>query len=210
MNEPGQHSENMKTENLKPISAFQDFSVSACSPAAIYDCWNTIGVEGNGSCQELRKYVHCRNCPVYSTAGLQLLERPLTVDYRREQTEHYATRKKLTTPAKLSVVIFRLGSEWFALPTQVFQEVSERRPMHTLPHRRRGIALGLVNVRGELLVCASLARLLGFEERRPLGIRPGQVELLLVVNWRENRLAFPVDEVQRVQRFQQDELREAP
>ena len=40
-------------------------------------CWNEIGVQGNGSCPELRKVIHCRNCPVYSKAGVQLLDRPL-------------------------------------------------------------------------------------------------------------------------------------
>ena len=35
------------------------------------------------------------------------------------------------------------------------------RLIHSLPHRRQGIVLGLVNVRGELLICVSLARLLG-------------------------------------------------
>src|SRR2546422_1979826 len=37
-------------------------------------------------------------------------------------------------------------------------EVAERRVIHSLPHRRTGIVLGVVNVRGELLVCVSLGR----------------------------------------------------
>lgn len=175
----------------------------------IHDCWNRIGVEGNGTCQELLRYVHCRNCPVYSAAGLRLLDRRLTSDYRREQTEHYAARKKLTTPAKISVLIFRLGLEWFALPSLALQEVAENRPMHSLPPRRRSVAIGLVNVRGELLVCASLSRLLGLNETHGVPAR-GPLPLLLVATWDGSRVAFPVDEVQRIQRFRQDELREAP
>jgi chemotaxis-related protein WspD len=93
------------------------------SPAQIHDCWNTIGITGNGSCRELLRFVHCRNCPVYSAAATELLDRPLTDDYRHEAAEHYAREKKLTTPAKTSVVIFRVASEWLALPTQVFQEI---------------------------------------------------------------------------------------
>ncbi len=175
----------------------------------IHDCWNRIGVEGNGSCQELVRYVHCRNCPVYSAAGLRLLDRRLTSDYRREQTEHYAVRKKLTAPAKVSVLIFRLGQEWFALPSHALQEVAENRPMHSLPPRRRSVAIGLVNVRGELLVCASLSRLLGMDETHGAPVR-GQLPLLLVATWNGSRVAFPVDEVQRIHRFGQDELRDAP
>jgi len=179
------------------------------SEVRVFDCWNTIGVEGNGSCGELVKFVHCRNCPVYSAAGLQLLNRPLSPDYRAEQTAHYATRKKLTTPARVSVVIFRLESETFALPTAAFQEVAERRPQHSLPHRARSLALGLVNVRGELLVCASLARLLGVPEAATRS-RRGQLDRLLVASWNGQRVAFPVDEVFGIHRFQQDEVREAP
>ena len=37
--------------------------------AAIDDCWNRIGVRGDGSCPELKQYVHCRNCPVYSAGA---------------------------------------------------------------------------------------------------------------------------------------------
>jgi len=177
--------------------------------ATVFDCWNTIGVEGNGSCGELLKFVHCRNCPVYSAAGLQLLNRPLAPAYRAEQTAHYATRKKLTAPARVSVVIFRLESECFALPTQAFQEVAERRPQHSLPHRARSIALGIVNVRGELLVCASLGRLLGVVENTPRN-RRGQLDRLLVASWNGQRVAFPVDEVFGIHRFQQDEVRAAP
>ena len=175
----------------------------------VFDCWNTIGVEGNGSCGELVKFVHCRNCPVHAAAAMQLLNRPLASDYRAEQTAHYAARKKLTTPARLSVVIFRLEAECFALPAQVFQEVAERRPQHSLPHRARSIALGIVNIRGELLVCASLTRLLGVPETAPRNQR-ALMDRLLVANWNGHRVAFPVDEVFGIHRFQQDELRESP
>ena len=121
------------------------------APAQVYDCWKTIGVEGNGTCRELPGFIHCRNCPVYSAAGLQLLNRPLPADYRREWTEHFAQKQKLSTPLKTSALIFRIDREWLALPTHAFQEVAERRAIHTLPHRRQGIVLGLVNIRGELL-----------------------------------------------------------
>jgi chemotaxis-related protein WspD len=129
----------------------------------VHDCWRVIGVQGNGSCAELQQFVHCRNCPVYSAAALQLLDRPLWPEYLREHTRHYAEARRPATPARLSLLVFRLAHEWLALPTVAFQEVVERRFIHSLPHRRQGIVLGLVNVRGELIVCVSLARLLGLE-----------------------------------------------
>ena len=127
----------------------------------IQDCWNTIGVGGNHSCRELTRHIHCHNCPIYSAAAAQFLDRPLTPDYRREWTDHFAREKKIATPAKTSAIIFRISGEWLGMPTQAFQEIAERRSLHSLPHRRRGIVLGIVNIRGELLICASIGKLLG-------------------------------------------------
>jgi len=78
---------------------------------AIYACWNEIGVYGDSRCPELQRFVHCRNCPVYSNAGVQLLNRALPADYRRERTEHFALEKKLTTPKKTSALLFRISAE---------------------------------------------------------------------------------------------------
>jgi chemotaxis-related protein WspD len=159
---------------------------------------------------------------VYSAAGLQLLDRPFPADYRRERAEHYAGAKRVTQPARLSVVIFRLANEWLALPTTAFQEVAEHRRMHSLPHRRQGLVLGLVNVRGELLICASVARLLGLdsEVRGPRSEVSGPTSnprlptsvfgRLLVTSWNGLRLALPVDEVHGIQRLPKDELKTPP
>jgi len=178
--------------------------------APVHDCWSTIGVNGNGTCRELLRFVHCRNCPVYSAAGIQLLDRPLTADYRRERTAHYAQTKQLSQPAWTSLVLFRLGQEWLALPTPTFQEVAERRPVHSLPHRQRGIVLGLVNVRGELLVCVSLAGLLRLETPASDHARCVVYDRLLVANWDGHRMVFPVDEVQGVHRVRGDVMKDPP
>lgn len=183
---------------------------SATAPVAVHDCWNQIGVEGNHTCRELARHVHCHNCPVYSAAAAQFLDRPLPPDYRREWTEHFAGEKRLATPARISAVIFRLGGEWLALPTQAFQEIAERRAMHSLPHRRRAIVLGIVNVRGELLICASLGRLLGLESAGLQKRARAVFDRLLVADWNGQRFAFPVDEVHGVHRFHQEDLREPP
>ena len=71
--------------------------------------------------------------------------------------------------------------------------------------------LGLANIRGELLICVTLGRLLGVEqkdqrERSSLAA----YDRLMVVNWDDSRLAFPVDEVPGIHRFQAQELKEAP
>lgn len=174
------------------------------------DCWNRIGVHGNQSCPELARHFHCHNCPVYSAAAAQFLDRPFTADYRRDWTAHFALEKQIATPAKTSAVIFRIAGEWLAMPTQAFQEIAERRTMHSLPHRRRGVVHGIVNIRGELLICASLGRLLGLESH---ALQPRQLTTfnrLLVAEWNAQRFAFPVDEVHGVHRFHSADLREPP
>ena len=174
------------------------------------DCWSRIGVAGDGSCVELQKHFHCRNCPVYAAAGAQLLERSLSNDYRREWALHFARPKSTLAPGAISVVLFRVGSEWLALPTSSFLEVAEMRKVHSIPHRRKGTLLGLVNVRGELVVCLSLARVLGLQHAAKADGERTIYERLLVASWESHRVVFPVDEVHGVHRFDPDQLREPP
>jgi chemotaxis-related protein WspD len=141
---------------------------------------------------------------------VQFLDRPIAPDYRREWTAHFAREKRIATPAKTSAVIFRIGIEWLAMPTQAFQEIAERRALHSLPHRRSGVVIGIVNVRGELLICAALDRLLGLQsDARPKRSRV-IFDRLLVADWSGRRFTFPVDEVHGVHRFHQFDLREPP
>ncbi len=139
-----------------------------------------------------------------------LLDREMPADYRREWTQRVASPLRTLAVGTLSVVIFRLGSEWLALPAAVFQEVAQPMPVHAIPHRRGGNLLGLVNVRGELLLCVALASAL----RAGLGAQVAASRTvyarLLVVNKAGKRLAFPVDEVFGVVRYHPHELREAP
>jgi chemotaxis-related protein WspD len=173
-------------------------------------CWNEIGVQGDATCPELHQVIHCRNCAVYSKAGVQLLDRPLLPGYRRAWTEHFAQERKLPGSARQSALLFRLGSEWLALPTPAFQEVAERRPVHSLPHRRQGVVLGLVNIRGELLICVSLDHLLGLA-KSPLRKTPHTTyDRLLVAKWDRHRFVFPADEVRGILRFHAPELQEPP
>jgi chemotaxis-related protein WspD len=182
----------------------------AGEPDELYACWNEIGVYGEGTCPDLPQFIHCRNCPVYSSAGARLLDRPLLPEYLREITEHFAQPKQRTVAGKISAVLFRIREEWLALPTQAFQEVAERRLIHSLPHRRQGIVLGLVNVRGELLICVSLARLLSLDPGGPEKHATENPSRLLVVAWNGHRLVIPVDEVLGIRRFQPDELKSPP
>ena len=174
------------------------------------DCWSRIGVYGDASCGELAEHVHCRNCPVYSTAAARILDRPLPAEYRRNWTEHFSAEKNRTVPGTTSVVIFRIGDEWLALPTRNIQEVVEERRIHSLPHRRDGSVLGIINVRGELLVCVSLARLLGLSGETWRDVSATLPGRLAVADWQGGLVTFPVSEVHGIHRFNPEELKAPP
>jgi chemotaxis-related protein WspD len=200
-----------KSKAVVPVSEESASLVPALSAVpGDFDCWNQIGVSGNGTCPELTKFVHCRNCPVYSAAGALLLDRVPPSDYRQRWTEHFAREQRRPQPGKKSVVIFRVGLEWMALSTKSFQEVAEERRIHSLPHRRNGIVLGLVNIRGELLICVSLARLLGLEKKADDAGARTLYERLVVAEWEGSLLTFPVNEVHGVHRCHPEEMKEAP
>lgn len=191
---------------------------AADAPAGrIDDCWNRIGVHGDGSCVELPVHVHCRNCPVYSAAAIQVLDRERPLDENRAglelATRLFAAGKLGEQGASQSAFVFRLAGEWLALPTAVLDEVAELRTIHSLPHRRSGVVLGLVNVRGELLVCVSLAQQLGIEALATSDPQPATragLPRLLVVRNAGSRLAFPVDEVHGTQRFDERDAGPVP
>jgi chemotaxis-related protein WspD len=185
-------------------------SKAAGLQVVVDDCWRRIGVTGDGSCAELEKYYHCRNCPVYASAGAQLLERSVSHDYRREWAVHFSRPKATLAPGAISVVLFRIGAEWLSLPTSSFVEVAELRKIHSIPHRRKGTLLGLVNVRGELVVCLSLAKVLGLKHAAKSDGERTVYERLLVASWESHRVVFPVDEVYGTHRFDPDQLREPP
>ena len=146
------------------------------------------------------------------SGALRLLDREPPPDYLREWTERIAAEKKVGDAGTISVLVFRVGVELLALPTRIFQEVAEDCTVHTIPHRTSGVVAGIVNIRGELFVCASLGALLGIEKDVSEKPAPGRRmhRRLLVANRAGNRLAFPVDEVSGVHRYHPRELRPAP
>jgi chemotaxis-related protein WspD len=178
-----------------------------------HDCWNQIGVFGDGTCPELAKVIHCRNCPVYAAGGRSLLEREPPADYLREWTQALAeTKDEDQSEDTLSVLIFRLGREWLALPTHVCQEVAEMRPIHNLPHRSGPVLLGLVNIRGQIRLCVSLKELLGVEPADDSGRTTNHrnPRCLVVIAEGRDHWVLLVDEIHGIQRFHLNAVRDAP
>ena len=176
------------------------------------DCWKHIGVYGDRTCSRLPAAGHCQNCPRYSAMGAALLDREPPGGYAREWAALLAREKEIEARGTISVVILRLGEEWLALSTDIFREVIEVGRVHTIPHRANAALIGLVNVRGEIHLCVSLAALLGHEEpaRAVEDERRRAYPRMVVVARRGDRWVFPVDEVQGVHRFHPTEIRNVP
>ena len=181
-------------------------------PDTQHDCWNRIGVRGDRSCPELQHYVHCRNCPAQSAAMQALLDRTLSKADLLENTRYYARPKPADEREYRSVVLFRIGPEWLALPTSIVEEIGDTRPIHSVPHRRGGAILGVANVRGELVVCVSLSvalKISGQSDSSHRGVAQAQ-QRLLVLRRHDVRAVCPADEVHGVHRIPSSDLIDAP
>ncbi|MGX5830183.1 chemotaxis protein CheW [Mesorhizobium sp. 43Arga] len=180
----------------------------------IDDCWRRIGVRGDKSCPLLEQHLHCRNCPTYKKSARRLLDRAAPSAYRGEWPDKSGRAElgSANDEALQTAVLFRLGEEWLALPVGIFHEVAESRRVHSLPHRRNSAVLGIANVRGELLICLSLAELLGIDERKEgeQGARSRAFRRLVVVGERDKRVAFTVDEIHGLHRYRERDTLAVP
>ena len=136
------------------------------SEITLDDCWNRIGVWGSEQprCEKLTNYIHCHNCEFYADAGRRILERRIPDTYESTWANIYAQEKEEQVTGTESITIFRLGSEWMALPTRTIKEITEIQTIHSIPHRENPVLRGLVNLRGQLHICVSLGHLLGIEK----------------------------------------------
>lgn len=169
------------------------------------DCWKRTGTWGDRSCDKLETQVHCRNCDVYSAGAARLLDAEIDAHELARRAEHYAAPKIAERAGTTGVMIFRLGDEWLALPSSVWREVATPRPIHSLPHRRDEIVHGVVNIRGELLVCVSLGAALGVS-----GATPATAPRLAVVQRGGERFVFPADQIAGLHNYDPSALAPVP
>ncbi len=198
---------------------------------SLNDCWNKIGVIGDRSCPQLKTFIHCHSCPVYSDAGRTLFNREVPQQYLEDWTNILAEASVnmagetghgslMRTSKSVSVMIFRLGGELLAMAVRFLQEVTTPCVIHRLPHRSNQLFLGLVNIRGETLLCVSLGYILSLTTTNSskttlisssLGsFNRDLLKRMIVAGTSENRWVFYVDEVLGMYRFYPQELKEAP
>ena len=174
-------------------------------------CWNEIGVWGNNSCTELRKNYHCRNCQVFINSGKELFEKSTPAGYLNEWTEIIAKEKIEDEKNDSSCLIFRLGSEWFGVDSTFVAEVTEPSQIHSLPHQKSIILIGIVNVRGEIKLAVELNSLLGVESSEVILNKNNKIYLRhIVIKRNKESWVIPVDEIFGVTKFNEKKITSLP
>lgn len=184
----------------------------------IDDCWKRIGVWSPGArCERLAEVVHCRNCPTYSATGRKLLEREFTADMREQATQRYAAPAAVISREKgTSFTVFRVGTEWLAIPTRTIERVGDPVPVRRIPHRSSPVLCGLGNFFGEIELVISIEALLGLEPLAKTGEQErGRYQgratpRMLLLNREAGRLAFVTAEVLGTWRQHEGELGPVP
>jgi chemotaxis-related protein WspD len=158
-------------------------------------CCKTIGVFGDGSCERLGELIHCRNCPEYARAGRRLFDRPQSRQEQDQWTELLSREKEVEPAGTVSAVVFKAAGEWFALRTAFLQEITDLRPVHSVPYRSGEIFRGLANINGELLLCVDPAPVMG------LAPQPSTFRRMIVAVKDGHRFALLVEDLRGVHRI---------
>lgn len=142
----------------------------------------------------------------------ELLDRTPPEDYSAQWTAHFAQPYSVGEREAESGVLFRLGAEWYVFPSTVVEEIAHLKTIHSIPHRRSRAIAGITNIRGELLVCISLAAMLGVEPATAATVstEAGTTDRLLVLRRDDVHAVCKVDEVAGVIRFDPRTLTEVP
>lgn len=175
-------------------------------------CRTVIGIWGTRQCSLLSQHVHCRNCPVYARTGRRMLDRPATArqpDHDRVPVEA-STADRSHAGKDLSLIVFRAGGEWLALPTLLAREVVAFQAAHSVPHRIDPRFPGIVNVRGELLPCVNLEALLGVQPAGPDTAATPRNRRMLVIAKNDSVWVAPVDAIDGVHRVPEASLLMSP
>jgi chemotaxis-related protein WspD len=165
------------------------------------NCWRTIGTFGDRSCPELLTHMHCHNCPVFSRAGRSLMSSSAPTGYIEQWTTFLAGARVRENVRTLSALVFRIGEEWLAIDTAVVVEIAEVRVARRIAHRQGSVLIGMVNIRGHLLLEVSVKQLLNIVDAVTATVATRQQPRLVVIRLAEATWVFRVDEVRGVQRF---------
>lgn len=169
------------------------------------ECRDVVGVWGDRSCPELNTHFHCHNCPVFAATGRGLLSRAPPAGYLKELEADRSVDAAVDTTEQHSMITFRLGAEWFSLPTRLVVEIDNLSAAHKVPHRKHPAFFGLVNVRGNVIPLINLRQLIRASEDVIDGHRRR-----IIIEQDGQPWAFDVDDIDGVGRVADSEQFKPP
>ncbi len=173
----------------------------------VTQCWNSVGIWGDRSCDELTTVQRCRDCKVFKQAGRQLLERPMPRGYTQHWGKLIAQANARQGNKGTAVLIFRIGSEYFGFAASQVGEVMPALTTHQIPHVQGSILQGMVTLRGELKLLVSLRQLFGIAD----ALDQPTADAWMIRAWsRADTLVFPVSELCAMHRYQAADLKAVP
>jgi chemotaxis-related protein WspD len=177
----------------------------------VSDCWNRIGVRGDRSCEKLDAHTHCRNCEVHASGARRVMQRTLPSGYREEWTEYFSRTESEQKALDRSALVFRIAGEWLAFPAALAVTVAETARPHRLPRRSGGVLSGIVNIKGKLYPCMSLAALLSITGSQPIQEDRRRVyPRLVVMALAAQHFALPVDDLYGIHRYAGEDVQAVP
>ncbi len=157
--------------------------------------------------------VNASPAPAHGHAILRLLDRPVEAATLDTDAALAAAPAESGFRKALRLLLFRLGDETAALHVKSLRRVTPVARAIPIPHRTSGVLRGVCNIRGELVLCADLRRLLGLPEREP-AIAAADPSLdprrMVVVGPAENSWAFEVDALMGVESVDPAAFRDPP
>lgn len=146
--------------------------------------------------------------PPEAAARLEaFFDRPPPPGYLEDWAERLAQPPDHPDHDLQAVVVFRLNTEWLALPAPVLAEVTPPRPVHAIPHRTNRVLLGLVTVRGQLRLAASLHGLL---DVAPEEAGPDAIPRWMILQDGGEQWVCAAEEVVGIHRVPREALRAVP
>ncbi len=142
----------------------------------------------------------------------RLLDRPVSAADLAEGADLAARPAEARSAAAMGLLLFGIGRETAALPASMLRGVTPAARVVPIPHRSSGVLRGMCNIRGELVLCADLHRLLGLPARSddaPAAEAPG-ARRMIVIGPAHDCWAFEVDTLVGIARIDPASLRPPP
>ncbi len=151
--------------------------------------------------------------PTLDRAIHRLLDRPLEPADLEAGAERAARPADARERQTLGLLLFRLNEETLAVPAALLRRVTPWARPTPIPHRATSVLRGVCNIRGELVLCADLRRVLGLAERAPAdgaGDAAADLRRMVVIGPADAPWVFEVDALVGFERIAAAAIRPPP